>query len=106
MVAILAWVLARSERLENSLDWPPRRRAAEQGVREHALLDLEHRAVIATVDVRGHDQTARLKPPPSSIQRSVCRRASGGGASGIACNAVRGRSSDAHEVPQRQHASS
>jgi hypothetical protein len=99
-------VVARGEGLKNSLDSPPCRRAAEQDVSEHPLLDLEGRAIIATVDVHGHDQTARLKPPPSSIQRSVCRRAFAGGASEIACNAVRGPSSDTHGVPQRQHASS
>ena len=83
-------MVARGEWLEHSFDTPPGRRAAEQGVGEHALFDLESRAVVATVDVHGHDQIARSKLPPSSIQRSACRSASSEVAVETACNAVRG----------------
>src|SRR3954449_7021443 len=49
-------VVARGERLKNSLDSPPGRGAAEKGIRGHPLFGLKGRAVITTVDVHGHDQ--------------------------------------------------
>src|SRR4051812_16287252 len=47
-------LVARSERLKHALDLLPGRRAADQAVLGHPLLDLERRAVLAAVDVHGH----------------------------------------------------
>src|SRR3954454_8619020 len=49
-------LVARSERLKHALDLLPGRRAADQAVLGHPLLDLERRAVLAAIDVHGHGQ--------------------------------------------------
>src|SRR5439155_9676018 len=65
---------------KNSRDLLPGRGAAEQRVRSHTLLDLEGRAVIATVDVHGHGQAApRERIAPCAASGSIaaptgCRR--------------------------------
>src|SRR4051812_48672522 len=49
-------LVSRRERLQDTRDALPGRRAADQGVISHALFELETRAVLATVDVHGHGQ--------------------------------------------------
>src|SRR4051794_3936332 len=46
--------IPRGERLQDALDRLPGRRAADQALLAHTLLDLEGRAVLAAVDVHGH----------------------------------------------------
>src|SRR5215208_1042074 len=49
-------LVARGKRLEHPLDLLPGRRAGDQAVFGHALLDLERRAVLAAVHIHGHGQ--------------------------------------------------
>src|SRR5436190_22609099 len=48
-------LVARGERLQHAHDPLPGRRAADQAVLGDALPDLESRAVLAAIDVHGHD---------------------------------------------------
>jgi hypothetical protein len=50
----LGYAVARGERLEDSLNVLPGRRAAHQTVLRDALRELEGRAILTTVDVHGH----------------------------------------------------